>query len=262
MAQRVVRGDWVVKEMGRLAGRVALITGAARGMGKAMALAFAREGASAVVINFRSSQADAISTVRELEGLGCKSMAVRGDVSRPDDVRAMFEQVALVHPRLDILVNNAGLLIRASIRDLTSDQWDESMGANLKSMYLCTQAALPLLDASSSAVVLNVASGGAGMHGQGPRLAHYYAAKGGVVTLSRCLATELAPIRVNCLAPGFIATGFGGTQPGTHDKVVSMTPLGRVGRADDVAQGAVFLASDDASFITGHVLTVDGGRTM
>lgn len=249
-------------QKGRLTGRVALVTGAGRGMGRAIAIAFADEQAAVVVINYRASREAALETVAEVKARGADAVAVSADVSRKADADEMLAFVGDRFGQLDILVNNAGMLSRAPIDDLTEEDWDRSLGVNLKSAFLCTQASLPLLRRSPAAVILNMASGGAGMHGQAPRLAHYYAAKGGLITLSKCLATELAPIRVNCLAPGFTETGFGGTQPGTRERVMATTPLGRVGQPRDVAEAAVFLASDEASFITGHVLVVDGGRTM
>lgn len=247
---------------GRLAGRVALITGAGHGMGRAMALAFADEGAAGIVVNYRASEHAALDTVSELRSKGCQAIAARADVADAGQVSGMMAEVEDTFGALDVLVNNAGMFIRGAVDELSEADWDRVVGVNLKGAFLCVRAAVPLLRRSAAAVILNVASGGAGMHGQAPRLAHYYAAKGGLITFSKCLATELAPIRVNCLAPGFTDTGFGGTQPGTRERVLATTPLGRVGQTDDVARAAVFLASDDASFITGHVMVIDGGRTL
>jgi len=245
----------------RLTGRVALVTGASRGIGRAIAIAFAREGAAAVVCNFHNSEAEATLTSQEIERRGAKALAIRADVTSSNQVEAMVARIGAVFGGLDVLVNNAGALHRASVSELSEEAWDQTIATNLKATFLCVRAALPLLQ-KRPGVVLNVASGGAGMHGQAPRLAHYYAAKAGLVTYSKCLAAELAPIRVNCLAPGFTETGFGNTQPGTKENVLATTPLGRLGQPADIANAAVFLASDEASFITGHVLVVDGGRMM
>lgn len=232
-------------------------------MGRAVALAFAREGAAAVYINHSSSEAAAAGVVEELRVLGCEARAVQADVSDARAVAAMVDEVAQTSGRLDVLVNNAGLLLREPFESLTEKTWDRVMNVNLKGPFLCTQAALRLLRKSSSAAVVNVASGGAGMRGQAPALAHYYTSKGGVITLTKCLAGELAPhIRVNCIAPGFVHTGFGGGQAGIAERVAAATPLGRVAESDDVARVVVFLASDESAFMTGQVLVVDGGRLM
>jgi NAD(P)-dependent dehydrogenase (short-subunit alcohol dehydrogenase family) len=175
----------------------------------------------------------------------------------------MLEQAADRFGRLDILVNNAGLLKHAPVAELAEADWDRAMAVNLKGPFLCTQAALGLLRQSPYASVINVASGGVGMHGRGPGLAHYYAAKGGVITLTRCLAGELAPdIRVNCLAPGFVDSNPERTAPATRESVLASTPLRRIGQPEDVAGTAVYLASADAAFVTGQVFVVDGGRVM
>lgn len=248
---------------GRLTGRNALVTGGSRGMGRAMAIAFAREGASALVINYRSSEDEAREVAAEIEAIGCRAITVRADVANREDVRAMMATVDRELGRLDVLVNNAGVLLRGAIGVLREEDWDRVVDVNLKGPFLCTQAGLALLLRAAAPAIINVASGGAGMHGQAPQLAHYYAAKGGVVTLTKCMAGELAPrIRVNCLAPGFVDTNFGGTAPGARERVAAMTPLGRAGQADDVAAAAVFLASDESRFITGQALVIDGGRMM
>jgi 3-oxoacyl-[acyl-carrier protein] reductase len=248
---------------GRLEHRIALVTGGARGIGRAIALAFARDGAAGVLVNYLANAEAANQTVDELRDLGCEALAVQADVADADQVRRMVDTAAERFGRLDILVNNAGLLQHAPFAELAESSWDRVLDVNLKGPFLCAQAALGLLRQARSPSIINMASGGVGMHGRGPGLAHYYAAKGGVITLTRCLAGELAPtIRVNCLAPGFTDTRPERTTSATRETVLSSTPLGRIGVPEDVAGAAVFLASEESSFITGQVFVIDGGRAM
>ena len=246
-----------------LRGRYALVTGASRGIGRDIALSFGRAGSAGVAIGYLKSEAGAQSVLAELEALGCHSVVIKADVSSAEEVSAMIDEVTTHFGSLDVLVNNAGVLSKAPLEKLSEQEWDRIVDVNLKGVFLCSQAAVPLLRASSGASIVNIASGGAGMHGLVPAMPHYYAAKGGVITLTKSLAGELAPeVRVNCLAPGFVATDSSSADPDVLTTVAASTPLGRTGTAEDIANAALFLASDLAGFITGQVLVVDGGRMM
>lgn len=237
--------------MGKLAGKVALVTGGSRGIGRAVASLLASEGAR-VVVNYRRSA-----------GRPSEHLAVQADVSRSADVDRMFRTIESECGRLDVLVNNAGVNRDARFSELTEAMWDEVVATNLKGPFLCAQAAAPLMVRSGGGSIVNIASESA-LRGR-IGAANYTAAKGGLLALTKSLARELAPaIRVNCLALGLIETEELTARLGQENlqRLVDEIPLRRIGTAEEVARAVLFLASADSSYVTGQVLAVGGGRWM
>src|SRR5688572_3145885 len=244
-----------------LKGKVALVTGGARDIGRAIVSKLAESGAS-VAVNYLGSEDAARSLVSEVESRGGSAIAIRADVSKEPEVERMMTEVrAAFGGRLDILVNNAGgLLARKKMEDMDGEFWDAVLTLNLKSVFLVTKAALPMLQEGS--VIVNLASLAARDGGGGGAIA-YSAAKGGVLTMTRGLAKELAPrkIRVNCVSPGLINTTFHDTftSPEVRKTVASRTTLGREGTSEDVANAVLFLASDASAYINGESIEINGG---
>ncbi len=247
----------------RLAGKIALVTGAQQGIGKAIALAYGREGAS-VVLNYLDNQAAAEEIASQIRALGQRAVPMAGDVARAADVRRMVEAGESLGG-IDILVNNAGIFPRVEFLDMTEVQWDEVLNVNLKGTFLCTQAvAQKLVERGRAGAVINLASSAA--FRSSPRGVHYVASKAGIVGVTRATALELAPyrVRVNAIAPGTTDTA----QPryGMSEEELQaagrQVPLGRMGAPEDVADLAVFLASEEARHITGQTLHVNGGQYL
>jgi NAD(P)-dependent dehydrogenase (short-subunit alcohol dehydrogenase family) len=242
-----------------LEGRTALVTGAAKGVGKGIALELARCGCD-VAVNDKTDLAGAESTVAEIETLGRAAFAVLADVGVASEVDAMFAEVLRRFPRLDILVNNAGVQTWKPLLDLEEAEWDRVMNTNLKGCFLCTQRAARHMKDSGRGRIINIGSGCNKI--AFPGLVDYTASKGGIEMFTKVSAVELGPhkITVNCVAPGAIevertkleTADFAGTW-------ARMTPLHRIGLPLDVGRAVAFLASDDADFITGQTLGVDGG---
>lgn len=244
-----------------LSNRVALVTGGARDIGRAIVLKLAESGAS-VVINYYSSAGSANALVTEVEAKGGKAIAVRADVSNKADVdRLIAATRSAFGDSIHVLVNNAGgLLARKKLDEMDEAFWDSVMALNLKSVFFVTQATVPLMPEGSA--IVNLASLAARDGGGGGALA-YSAAKGAVLTLTRGLSKELAPrkIRVNCVSPGMINTTFHDTftKPEVRKAVASRTSIGREGTSEDVANAVLFLASDAAAYITGESIEINGG---
>ena len=244
-----------------LSNKVALVTGGARDIGRAIVLKLAESGAS-VVINYYSSAGSANALVTEVEAKGGKAIAVRADVSSKADVdRLIAAAREAFGDSIHILVNNAGgLLARKKLDEMDEAFWDSVMALNLKSVFFVTQATVPLMPEGSA--IVNLASLAARDGGGGGALA-YSAAKGAVLTLTRGLSKELAPrkIRVNCVSPGMINTTFHDTftKPEVRKAVASKTSIGREGTSEDVANAVLFLASDAAAYITGESIEINGG---
>jgi 3-oxoacyl-[acyl-carrier protein] reductase len=239
------------------------VTGAQQGIGKAIALAYGREGAS-VVINYLDNQAAAEEIATQIRALGQRAVPLAGDVARAADVRRMVEAGESLGG-IDILVNNAGIFPRVEFLDMTEAQWDEVLNVNLKGTFLCTQAvAQKLVERGRPGAVINLASSAA--FRSSPRGVHYVASKAGIVGVTRATALELAPyrVRVNAIAPGTTDTA----QPryGMSEEELQaagrQVPLGRMGTPEDVADLAVFLASDEARHITGQTIHVNGGQYL
>jgi NAD(P)-dependent dehydrogenase (short-subunit alcohol dehydrogenase family) len=237
-----------------LAGQVALVTGAAKRVGRSIALRLAAEGAD-VVVNYMSSQTEAEALVREIESIGRRALAVEGDVAQRKDVENVFATIEVKFRRLDILVNNAGMFFAAKFEELTEEQWDHILNTNLKSQFLCAQAAAPVMKRQGRGHIINISSLGGLL--PWPAYTHYCVSKAGVIMLTRCLARALGPeILVNSVAPGTIQ--FPGEAP--DEDYIQRVPLHRVGTGDDIAGAVAYLASAD--FVTGQILAVDGGRTL
>lgn len=249
----------------RLLGKVALVTGASRGIGRAIALAFANEGADVIVNYVRQAEA-AAEVRRQIEDLGRRSLVVQADTSRRDQVEALMEQGWQALGKIDLLVNNAGIETIIPLLDLDDTQWEQVTDVNLRGPWLCSQVfARRLISASLPGAIVNIGSIQSGL--ALPGRTHYAPTKRGVEALTRNLAAELAPvgIRVNCIHPGVIETDM--TQwvignPEILPVVLDKIPLHRQGQPEEVAPAAVFFASDDASYITGQSLFVDGGMLV
>ena len=247
----------------RLAGRVALVTGAQQGIGAAIALAFGREGAS-VVVNYLDNQAAAEAIVKSIHEAGGCSVAIAGSVARLGDVRSMVE-AGNTFGGIDILVNNAGIFPRVDFLQMTEAQWDEVLNVNLKGIFFCTQAVVrQLVEHGRPGAVVNLASSAA--FRSSPRGVHYVSSKAGIVGFTRATALELAHyrIRVNAIAPGTTDTAQPryGMSEEELQAVGRQVPLGRMAVPDDVASMALFLASEEASHITGQTMHVNGGAYL
>jgi 3-oxoacyl-[acyl-carrier protein] reductase len=244
-----------------LKGKVALVTGGARDIGRAVSLALADSGA-AVAVNYNASADRANDLVSEIQSRGGKAIAVPADVTSADQVGLMAERVSReLGGRIDILVNNAGgLLARKKLEEMDGDFWDAVLTLNLKSVFLVTKAVVPHMPEGGA--IVNLSSLAARDGGGGGALA-YSAAKGAVLTLTRGLSKELAPkkIRVNCVSPGMIDTTFHDTftPPEVRKAVAGRTSVGREGTPGDVANSVLFLASDASAYITGESLEINGG---
>jgi NAD(P)-dependent dehydrogenase (short-subunit alcohol dehydrogenase family) len=239
-----------------LAGKVALVTGAGKRIGRSVALRLASEGAD-VVVNYRSSKGEAEEVVAQITAMGKRAVAIQADVSKRAEVAAMFATVEWEFGRLDILVNNAAKFFSAKFAELTDEQWDGILDANLKSQFLCCQAAAPMLRRGGHGRIINFASLGGLL--AWPSYTHYCVSKAGVIMLTRCLARSLAPeITVNAIAPGTIS--FEGDAPELAEDFIRRAPLHRTGTAKDIDDAVVFLAQ--SAFITGQVIVVDGGRSL
>jgi len=244
-----------------LSGKVALVTGASRGIGRATALELAHEGAD-VVLNYVNSETEAKQLVPEIEALGRRAAAVRADVADEAAVTRLMAAAGGNFGGIDILVNNAGYLPRpGDWKNITADVWRETIDVNLTGVFNCIRAAAPLMADRDSGRIINISST-YGIFGATNVIA-YVAAKAGVINLTKSFAKELAPrITVNAVAPGHIHTDLTPKVPGFIEKISAMTPAGRIGQADEVAALIAFLASDRAAYITGQVIAVDGGHML
>lgn len=242
--------------------KTALVTGASRGIGRAIALALASKG-FAVALNYAGSHDAAEAVKKEIEDAGGKAFTVQGDVSKSEDVDRIFKTVKDEFGGLDVLVNNAGINRDALLIRMKESNWDDVISTDLKSDFLTTKAAAAMMMRKRKGSIINISSvvGIMGNIGQ----ANYAAAKAGVIGLTKACAKEMAArnIRVNAVAPGFIETAMtDGIPEKIREGMIASIPMGRMGQPEDIAGAVCFLASDDASYITGQVLVVDGGLVM
>jgi 3-oxoacyl-[acyl-carrier protein] reductase len=250
----------------RFEDKVVLITGASTGIGRATALAFAREGAK-IVANYRGNKTDAESLVATIQANGGEAIAIQADAGKSADVQRLFDTVAKTFGgRLDILFNNAGRWMdRIPTTDCTEQLWDDIFNTNVKSAFLCCRAAIPVMQKQQRGVIINTGSVAGHTGGGGGTLA-YAASKAAVHTMTRSLAKELAKsgIRVCGVAPGIVDTPLlhRHEKPEMMEKLKSLTPLNRLATPAEVAAAVLFLASDEASYITGEIIEVNGGLLM
>lgn len=242
--------------------KTALVTGASRGIGRAIALALASKG-FAVALNYAGSHDAAEAVKKEIEDAGGKAFTVQGNVSKSEDVDRIFKTVKDEFGGLDVLVNNAGINRDALLIRMKESNWDDVIATDLKSDFLTTKAAAAMMMRKRKGSIINISSvvGIMGNIGQ----ANYAAAKAGVIGLTKACAKEMAArnIRVNAVAPGFIETAMtDGIPEKIRESMIASIPMGRMGQPEDIARAVCFLASDDASYITGQVLVVDGGLVM
>lgn len=244
-------------------GKVAIVTGASRGIGRAVAVALAREG-SAVVINYAANEAAARETLAAVEAAGSRGVIVQADVADGAGCEKLVKSALDNFGKIDILVNNAGITRDNIVVRMKHDEWQDVIDTNLTGAFNCIKAVMrPLLKAKSGGRIINISSvvGLAGGVGQ----ANYAAAKAGLIGMTKSLARELAgrQITVNAVAPGYIDTEMTAVLPGElRETMLKQIPLGRTGAAEDVAAAVVFLASEGAAYVTGQVLAVDGGLVM
>jgi len=250
--------------MKRLDGKVAIVTGSDRGIGKGIAVALAGEGCK-VVVNSHKDTDEGYKVVEDAKKLGSDAIFVVADVSREKDVKNLVGKAVNKFGKLDILVNNAGILVFGTLSTLTEKDWDRQMDVNLKGVFLCSKYAVQqMISQGKGGRIINISSI-AGLVGF-PGISAYCASKGGVTELTREAALDLAQygITVNAINPGVIVTDMTKgmlEDPATNKTLLASTPIGRFGQPEDIGNAAVFLALDESSFITGHNLVVDGGWT-
>jgi NAD(P)-dependent dehydrogenase (short-subunit alcohol dehydrogenase family) len=255
----------VPNKNGSFAGKVAFVTGGANGIGRATALAFAREGADVVVADV--SEQGNQETARMIEELGGRALAVRCDVTRAEDVKAALHKGVEVFGHLDFAFNNAGSeqAITATA-DLREEEWDRIVRVNLRSVFLCMKYEIPLMLKQGGGAIVNTSSG-AGVKGIAGQAA-YCAAKFGIVGLTKAAALDYAKsnIRVNVVCPGIVDTPmmdrFSGGTPDGRERVIAQEPVGRMGKPEEIAAAVVWLSSDAAAFVVGHAMVIDGGQTV
>jgi acetoacetyl-CoA reductase/3-oxoacyl-[acyl-carrier protein] reductase len=247
--------------MKRLEGKTALVTGASRGIGRAIAIELAREGAR-VAVNYQSNDAKAKEVVDEIAKFGGAAMLAKANLADPKEARALVKMVAEEFRHLDILVNNAGITRDAMLRKLTDENWIEVIQTNLNACFYCTSAAIPIMTAQSYGRIVNISS----MNGQVPALgqANYSASKGGIIAFTRTAAAELAKsgITVNTVAPGYTETDMFAKVPADiQAQIKAKIPLGRFAQPEEIAKAVIFLVAD-GDYITGQQISVNGGAFM
>ncbi len=241
----------------KLQNKVALITGASRGIGKAIALKFAKEGAK-IIVNYIKSEAEAQKVVEEI---GSEAIAIKCDVSKEDEVKNMVEKAINQFGKIDILVNNAGIVIDIPFEEKTLEQWKRTLDVNILGTFLCTKYVAREMSKQKSGNIINISSTN-GIDTYHSDSIDYDISKAGVNIFTKCLAEEFAPsIRVNCIAPGWIDTDMNKDLPKDYLKEeIEKIHLKRLGKPEEIANVALFLASDESSFMTGNIIVVDGGH--
>jgi len=247
----------------RLTGKVAIVTGASRGIGRAIALRFAEEGAR-IVVNYRDRTAEADAVVDAIRQAGGEALAIAADVSRGADVRRLVDATVDRFGRIDVLVNDAGVMVAKGLFETTEDDWDQTIDVNLKGAYLCSKAVAPVMIDQTGGTIINISSNSGLYHPSAMRFTEYVVSKAGLNGLTKAMALALGPyVTVNAICPGWIRTDMvEAIEPEVQQRILDETALHRWGTPDDVASSAVFLASGEAAFITGELLIVAGGRGM
>ena len=247
--------------------KIAIVTGGSRGIGKEICLTCAREGAKIIVnyVNFGDNKKIAEATKSELEAIGATVMLAQANVASFEETETMFKEIIKEFGRIDVLVNNAGITKDNFLVRMSEDQWDAVIDVNLKGVFNMTQAVAPVMTKNKSGSIITLSSV-VGVYGNACQT-NYAATKGGVISMSKSWAKELtrkgAQVRANCIAPGFISSAMTDALPEeVVAKMLERTPLGRLGTVDDIANTALFLASDESSYITGQVIEVTGGMTL
>ena len=246
----------------RLKDRVAIVTGAARGIGRAVAWIFVREGAKVILVDLEKAGLEALQ--EEVRKRGGEALAVPCDVSKASEVKEMVEKVLRIFSRIDILINNAGIIRRGTIESVTEEDWDRVIAVNLKGPFICSKAVVDVMKRQGYGKIVNVSSI-AGKMGDITSAPGYGPSKAGLDALTKTLARQLAPygIHVNGVAPHAIETEMSAEwSPEKRKSIVEAIPLKRLGKPEDVAEAVLFLASDAAAFITGEILDVNGGFLM
>jgi len=248
---------------GVLEGRVAIVTGASRGIGRAVAERFGAQGAK-VAVNWVRGDREARDVVEGIKNHGGDALSVQGDVSRSADVRKLVRATVDAFGRVDILVNNAGVMVSRSVMDTTEEDWDRTIDVNLKGAYLCSKEVVPIMLEQKTGKIINMSSNSGLYHPSAMRFTEYVVSKAGMNGLTKAMALALGPhITVNAICPGWIKTEMiEGTDPEVERRILAETALARWGTPDEIAGAALFLASKDADFITGELLIVAGGRGM
>lgn len=251
----------------RLAGKVALITGSGSGIGRATAILFAREGAK-VAVNSKSNSGQEV--VKEIVKIGGQAIFVQGRVEDPSVAERLVTETVKAFGRLDVLFNNAALLVPGSVDSISLEDWEQSMAVNVRGIFLVSKFAIMQMRKQGGGVIISTMGGGPPNKGLKNRAA-YSASKGAVWALTKAMAADYASenIRVNCVCPGAVDTPFlherlrelGGLEAG-RKAIAAQTPLGRIGKPEDIAAGVLYLASDEAAFVTGAALTIDGGSSF
>jgi acetoacetyl-CoA reductase/3-oxoacyl-[acyl-carrier protein] reductase len=247
--------------MGRIDGKVALVTGASRGIGRAIALELAREGAK-VAVNYQNNEAKAQEVAAEIVRLGGACLLLKANLGVAQEARGMVKRAAEHYGRLDVLVNNAGITRDKSLRKMTDEDWVEVIQTNLNGMFFCTSAAIPIMIGQNYGRIINISSmnGQIGAFGQ----ANYSASKGGIIAFTRTAALELAKvgITVNTIAPGFTQTDmFARVPDNIQDQIKAKIPMGRFAAPEEIARAVTFLVAD-GTYITGQQINVNGGAYM
>ena len=240
-----------------LSGKIAVVTGASKGIGKAVALELARNGAK-IIVNYNRSEDEATKVVKSIKDLGGEGIAIKADVSKLDEVRKMFDTLGKSYKKIDILVNNAGIIRDRTLKNMTAEEWNDVINTNLTGVFNVTKLALPLMVPGGRIINISSIIGMYGNFGQ----CNYAAAKAGVIGFTKSLAKELGKkkITVNAVAPGFVKTDITREIPFFRKKIINyMTSLKEEADPEDVAHVVAFLASSKSRFVTGSVINVDGG---